>query len=81
MLQSEYICGSDLTIADISLIASLSYADAYDFDFSPWERISRWKKMVPEKITDFSSINDEAMKGFRSYIQEKIIEIQKSESK
>ena len=80
LLVHDYVCGSELTIADISIVAGLSFADTVLFDFSPWPKIIRWKERLREKIVNYAEINDEVMKGFIQYMKDKMEQLPKDKA-
>lgn len=80
-LVDDYVCGLDLTIADISIVAGLSFAETIVFDFSPWPRICCWKQKLRQKITNYAELNDEVIKGFIEYMKEKMDQIEKEKTK
>ena len=71
MLVDGFACGSEMTIADISLVAGLSFADTILYDFSPWPRVCEWKECMRSRVTQYADINDKAMAGFVEYMKEK----------
>jgi glutathione S-transferase len=77
MLVHGYVCGPELTIADFSIVAGLSFADTVLFDFSPWPRISEWKVKLRQEIRNYAEINDETMKGFIEYMKDKMSQLPK----
>lgn len=65
---NPFAAGNSLTVADISLLASLSFAEAYELDFSPWPNVQQWMSRVKASINNYSLINDEAMDRFTQYM-------------
>jgi glutathione S-transferase len=70
----NFLVGSDITIADISIRAGLTFAEACHYDFSPWPNIETWMNRVSQSVKKYSEINAEAMKRFSEYINNKVIE-------
>lgn len=66
----NYITGDTLTIADLSLLASLSFAEACDYDFSKFTNITRWVQEL-KKLPYYSTVNEEPMKRFSAYMAQK----------
>ena len=67
----HFVCGPNLTLADISIVASLSFAEAADYDSSDYKFITSWKEKVKSLVKDYSEINDEPVKRFREYLKSK----------
>lgn len=71
LTNSSYVTGNSLTIADISIIASLSFAEAYELDFSPWPRVQEWIELTKTSINNYKLINAEPMVRFTDYMRQK----------
>ncbi|XP_013777668.1 glutathione S-transferase 1-like [Limulus polyphemus] len=69
--KSAYVAGDKLTLADISIIASLSMMEVLDYDISTYPNISAWKAKVKEEVPDYKSINDEPLQGFKAWVKSK----------
>ena len=67
--ESPFAAGDSLTIADISLLASLSFGEAFQLDFSPWPQVQQWMTRVKASIKNYTLINDEPMARFTQYMQ------------
>ncbi|RWS22568.1 glutathione S-transferase 1: isoform D-like protein, partial [Leptotrombidium deliense] len=67
----KFVTSDTLTLADISIIASLSFAEACEFDFSGYVNVVKWMKRVKEGIACFDEINKTAMQNFTMLIRER----------
>jgi glutathione S-transferase len=48
--ENEFVAGTKkLSVADLSLFASVSTFEVFDFDFSPFSNVSKWLEMMNEK--------------------------------
>lgn len=64
----EYIITHHITLADISILASLSFAEACCFDFSSYPAIDSWLGKVKGQIPCYDKVNKEAMERFTAYM-------------
>ncbi|RWS18492.1 Glutathione S-transferase 1:-like isoform C [Leptotrombidium deliense] len=67
----KFVTSDTLTIADISIIASLSFAEACEFDFTEYVNVAKWMKRVKESIACFDEINKTAMRNFTLFMRER----------
>ena len=67
----DFVCGSTLTVADISLLASLSFAEAAQYNLTPYANISRWLNHLKRTLPYYDEVNGEAMKRFTDYLSAK----------
>ncbi|XP_076365620.1 glutathione S-transferase 1-like [Tachypleus tridentatus] len=67
--KSPYVAGDKFTLADISIMATLSMTEALDYDCGAYPNISAWKSKVKEEIPDYKSINDEPLQEFKAWIK------------
>ncbi|GAB6025133.1 Glutathione S-transferase [Chamberlinius hualienensis] len=50
----RYICGSTMTIADLSLLASVTALEAYEYDYSSCVNIKRWVEQLKVELPYYS---------------------------
>ncbi len=46
--ETSYLCGNDMTLADIALLASLDPAEAIQIDLSKYPKITAWRERMKE---------------------------------
>lgn len=64
-----YVSGTHLSLADISIICSLSFSEAAEYDLTPYQKLTGWMARVKSELPEFEEINGEAMKRFTQYLQ------------
>ena len=47
--ETAYLCGEDMTLADIALLAALDPAEMIQIDLSPYPNLSKWRKALREQ--------------------------------
>lgn len=62
----EYSAGDSLTIADISLVATVSTLDVADFDLTKYPNVVRWYEKV-KATTPGYDINEEGLIEFKKF--------------
>jgi len=65
---SKFVSGNEVSLADISIIASLSFAESADYDFSEWKNVSNWLASIKKELPYYESVNKEAINNCRDYI-------------
>lgn len=63
---SKYCAGDKLTIADLSLVASVSSYDVAKFDISKYANVARWYKLVKETAPGYD-LNQKGVDEFAKY--------------
>lgn len=53
---SKYVCGNHMTVADFSLLASVTTLDTYDYDYSSYSNLKRWVDSFKEDLPFYSDI-------------------------
>lgn len=69
--KTKFFLGDNLTIADVSMAATLSFPDACGYDISEFKALGAYLKRLKEAIPKYSEINDEAVERMRGFIKSK----------
>ena len=67
LADGKYITGDDMTIADISSIATLSFLELIDFDFSPYPNVAAWIEKM--KAKDFYKLCNARYEKFKEDVK------------
>lgn len=62
----KYAVGNELTIADISLVATVSSYEAAKFDFSKYPNVAKWYDLCKETVPGYS-INQAGIESFKKF--------------
>ena len=54
---NKYLAGNDLTLADLSVLATLSYTDIVKYDMSAYKNVERWRSDLKKEVKDYDEIN------------------------
>lgn len=65
---STFVVDNDMTIADISMRASLSLAEICHFDFSPWINVATWMDRVEITVSGYEEINKEVVDEWKAKV-------------
>lgn len=63
---SKYAAGDNLTIADMSLIATVSSYEVASFDFSKYANVARWYNLCKTTVPGYQ-INEAGCKEFKKF--------------
>lgn len=63
----NFVAGKELTLADISLLASLSLAESVDYDFNEWKNVNKWLDRLKNQLPYYDDINTSAINSCREY--------------
>ena len=67
-----YVTGNELTIADISLLASTTVLAINDFkDIEELPQLKSWYKRLENELDYFEEVNGDVQDGFKKLIEEK----------
>ncbi|KAF5278594.1 hypothetical protein FQA39_LY00636 [Lamprigera yunnana] len=64
---NEYTTGSTLTVADFSLVATVSSLDAMDFDLSTFKNVERWYEEVKQTAPGYEEANGKNTRIFKQW--------------
>jgi glutathione S-transferase len=66
---NDYVAGSRLTIADLAILASLTFPlYVFDYDYGEWKNISRWLSKLQTELSYYSELNEEPNKAFKAQV-------------
>ncbi|KAG7309683.1 hypothetical protein JYU34_004175 [Plutella xylostella] len=69
--ESKYAAGSNLTIADFSLVATISTIDVSDIvDLKQYPNICKWYEHLQSSVEGYEEENLAGLENFRSFIKE-----------
>lgn len=69
LAENKYVAGDNLTIADLSILASLSFSEAADYSLEVYSNVDEWRKRLANELLGYEEINREALNNFRLYIK------------
>nr|WCC58220.1 glutathione S-transferase [Pharsalia antennata] len=70
LADSEYAAGDTLTIADLSLVASVSACEAACYDLSSYKNVSRWYAKVKDTAPGYEEINGRIVLEFKQLVDQ-----------
>lgn len=66
--QHGYLVGENLTIADISIAASLTWPECCDYDFSEFKHLVKYLDKLKKDIPQYHEINDGPIENCRKWL-------------
>ncbi|XP_011644643.1 glutathione S-transferase 1-1-like [Pogonomyrmex barbatus] len=66
----EYVAGNNLTIADLTLVVSVTTAEAFGFDLGEYPNVSDWLARVQTSAPGYEKANGEPLEMFRNVISQ-----------
>ncbi|KFM73999.1 Glutathione S-transferase 1, isoform C, partial [Stegodyphus mimosarum] len=70
--KKDYVAGNNITLADLSIIASLSFAaELADYSFDEFPKVNAWYQKVKSEIPGYKEINDEPLQQFKQILKSK----------
>jgi glutathione S-transferase len=63
---NKYAAGDELTVADISLVATISSYDVAGFDLSKFPNVNKWYSLCKETVPGYS-INQAGLEEFKKF--------------
>ncbi|GBP40295.1 Glutathione S-transferase D1 [Eumeta japonica] len=65
----KYVAGSNLTVADLSLVASVSSFEATDVDFKKYSNIKRWYEHIKATAPGYQEANEKGLDAFKALVK------------
>ncbi|KAH8416621.1 hypothetical protein KR009_004762, partial [Drosophila setifemur] len=69
----DYVAGSELTVADIVILATVSTTEMVDFDLSKFPNVDRWYKNA-QKVTPGWDENMKRLENAKQFLKDNMIE-------
>jgi len=69
---SPFVAGEEITIADLSMLCTLSLCESLDFDFTPYPKIKEYMDKCHRLLPYYHEINDVPVENMRKYAQMKM---------
>ncbi|XP_043463059.1 glutathione S-transferase 1-1-like [Leptopilina heterotoma] len=68
----DYVAGKNLTIADLSITATVTTSEVFGFDVSKYENVSRWLEKMKTSAPGYRKANGEGLEMLGKQFQEKL---------
>lgn len=69
--EQTFVVGETLTIADLSILSSITQLEALDFKITGYKHLFRWLQKLKEDLPYFEECNKEGIEMFRSWARSK----------
>ncbi|XP_028522287.2 glutathione S-transferase 1-1 isoform X3 [Apis cerana] len=68
----NYVAGKNMTLADLSIVTTVSTIEVVDYDLGKYENVARWFAKVKSEIPKYEEYNDVGLKMFKDFVNEKL---------
>ncbi|CAG2158280.1 unnamed protein product [Oppiella nova] len=66
----RFVAGNEITLADLSVLASLSLAEVFDYDMiSTYDNVKEWSDRLKRDLPYYEEINKEPITLFKAYVK------------
>ncbi|KFM61050.1 Glutathione S-transferase 1, isoform D, partial [Stegodyphus mimosarum] len=62
---NTYVAGKELTLADLSIVASISLAEVYNYDLRPYPNVLRWLSRLKKELPFYREVNEIPLLQFK----------------
>ncbi|CAM1299191.1 GstD1 (predicted) [Pycnogonum litorale] len=69
MEDNSYVCGDVLTIADLSILATLTTLELSDFDITEYQKVDAWIKRLKNELPYYEETNGDGIHMFRQMLK------------
>ncbi len=66
---NKYVAGTHLTIADLSLLASSTIFEIFDYDLSDYPNVKEWFERLQTELPYFDEINGKCKEEFQAIVE------------
>ncbi|XP_058121067.1 glutathione S-transferase 1-like [Anopheles ziemanni] len=66
---NPYAAGPNMTLADYSLVATVSSLEAVQYDLAKFPSVAAWYEGCKASMADYEEINGEGMRQYRAYFE------------
>ncbi|OAD57706.1 Glutathione S-transferase 1, isoform D [Eufriesea mexicana] len=64
----NYVAGSNMTLADLSLTATISTLEVLDYDLSKYKNVTRWFAKMKSEAPKYEEYNNAGVKAFKAMV-------------
>jgi len=68
LTSTPYVAGDHLTLADLSIVASLTFASVKDYSYDAFPKISDWLNKMKSEIPGYEEINEVPLNMLKEYL-------------
>lgn len=68
LANSVYVASDSLTLADLSLVATVSTCEVIGYDLSPYKNVTRWYAKVKETAPGYEEANGKNVLIFKQMV-------------
>ncbi|XP_025155340.1 glutathione S-transferase 1-1, partial [Harpegnathos saltator] len=77
----DYVAGPNLTVADFSLIASVTTAEVFGFEMEEYKNVSDWLERIKESAPGYQKVNGDAVEAFKQFLESSLEKTNEEEEK
>jgi glutathione S-transferase len=77
LANQKYVAGNELTLADLSVLASMTVFDGFNYDYSEFKNITEWNNRLKSELPYYDEVNKEAMEMLKQFIAMKLAQAEK----
>ena len=71
LAQQQYVAGDKLTIADFSILASVTQLESMDYKLSSYKHLSAWLERLKTELPYYNEVNGPGIEMFRAWAKNK----------
>ncbi|XP_031368767.1 glutathione S-transferase 1-1-like isoform X3 [Apis dorsata] len=68
----SYVAGKNMTLADLSIVTTVSTIEVMDYDLSKYKNVTRWFAKIKSEIPKYEEYNNGGLKMFKALVEEKL---------
>lgn len=69
--ETEYVAGDQLTIADFSLLATVTHLEGLDWSYKSYENIQRWTTKLKSELPYYNECNVAGIAMFKEWVKDR----------
>jgi len=69
--ETEYVAGDELTIADFSLLATVTHLEGLDWSYKSYEKIQRWVTKLKTELPYYNECNVAGIAMFKEWVKDR----------
>ena len=67
--ETDYAAGETLTIADFTLLASITHLEGVDYSYKSYENINRWVTKLKTELPYYNECNQAGIAMFKDWVK------------
>ena len=77
LANQKYVAGNELSLADLSVLASMTYLEGFSYDVSEFKNVTEWINRLKSELPYYDEVNKEAVEMLKQFMAGQLAKAEK----